>query len=89
MGIFVLKLLSTEQHTATQAKVPTKRKTQVWAVYRGESEKTMVKLIFCLIDKRVLKKGIWQQSHKESVYFTPALCVFHYSFFIALIQVCL
>jgi hypothetical protein len=23
----------------------------------------MVKLIFCLIDKHVLKKGIWQQSH--------------------------
>jgi hypothetical protein len=33
MGIFVLKLLSAEQHTATRAKVPTKRKTQVWAVY--------------------------------------------------------
>jgi hypothetical protein len=30
-------------------------------IYRGENEKTMVKLIFCLIDKRVLKKGIWQQ----------------------------
>jgi hypothetical protein len=25
-------------------------------------KKTIVKLIFCLIDKRVLKKGIWQQS---------------------------
>jgi hypothetical protein len=33
MGIFVLKLLSTEQHTATRVKVPAKRKTQVWAVY--------------------------------------------------------
>jgi hypothetical protein len=32
-------------------------------IYRGENEKTIVKLIFCLIDKRVLKKGIWQQSH--------------------------
>jgi hypothetical protein len=27
---------------------------------RGEKEKTMTKLNFCLVKKRVLKKGIWQ-----------------------------